>query len=112
MTGQGAVLHALRQWAQWYSVTAMSLWVMYVGDVVFLCCAAVWLLQVSKGFAVAMQSLAANQTARGVADRMLKAEKAKGAHMNSSLNSKDKLLHDLQAQVRCALCALAVCSDR
>lgn len=57
------------------------------------------LLQISKGFSVAMQSLAANQTARAVADRLLKAEKAKGAHMNSSLNSKDKLLHDLQAQV-------------
>lgn len=47
-----------------------------------------------------MQSLMANQTARGVSDRLLKAERAKGAHMNSSLNSKDKLLHDLQAQVR------------
>lgn len=60
-------------------------------------------LQISKGFAVAMQSLAAYQTARGVSDRLLKAEKAKGAHMNSSLNSKDKLLHDLQAQVRGAV---------
>lgn len=46
-----------------------------------------------------MQGAMANQTARGVADRLLKAEKAKGAHMNSSLNSKDRLLHDLQAQV-------------
>jgi hypothetical protein len=79
----------------------MFFWVSHVGDVVLLCCAAVCLLQISKGFAVAMQSLAAHQTARGVADRLLKAEKAKGAHMNSSLNSKDKLLHDLQAQVRC-----------
>lgn len=59
-------------------------------------------LQVSKGFAVAMQSLAANQTARGMSDRLLKAEKAKGAHMDSSLNSKDRLLHDLQAQVHTA----------
>lgn len=59
-------------------------------------------LQVSKGFAIAMQSLVANQTARGVSDQLLKAEKAKGAHMNSSLNSKDRLLHELQAQVRTA----------
>jgi hypothetical protein len=56
-------------------------------------------MQLSKGFAVAMQGAMANQTARGVSDRLLKAEKAKGAHMNSSLNSKDRLLHDLQAQV-------------
>jgi hypothetical protein len=61
------------------------------------CCVSA--VQLSKGFAVAMQGAMANQTARGVADRLLKAEKAKGAHMNSSLNSKDRLLHDLQAQV-------------
>ncbi len=60
-------------------------------------------MQISKGFAVAMQSLMANQTARALSDKLLKAEKAKGAHMNSSLNSKDKLLHDLQAQVRMAI---------
>ena len=64
-----------------------------------LCCAAL-LPQISKGFAVAMQSLMANQTARALSGRLLQAEKAKGAHMNSSLNSKDRLLHDLQAQVR------------
>lgn len=57
-------------------------------------------VQISKGFAVAMQSQMANQTARGVTDRLLKAERAKGAHMNSSLDSKDRLLHDLQARVR------------
>lgn len=66
---------------------------------ILLWCAAL-LLQISKGFAVAMQSLMANQTARALSDRLLQAEKAKGAHMNSSLNSKDRLLHDLQAQVR------------
>lgn len=77
--------------------------------------------QISKGFAVAMQSLMANQTARALSDKLLKAEKTKGAHMNSSLNSKDKLLHDLQAQVRnditpvltcCRTAALLVATSR
>jgi hypothetical protein len=55
--------------------------------------------QLSKGFAVAMKALMANQAARGVSDRLLQAERAKGAHMHGSLTGKDKLLHDLQAQV-------------
>jgi len=73
------------------------------------CVSAARLHQMSKGFAVAMQSLMANQTARGVSDRLLQAERAKGAHMNSSLNSKDKLLHDLQAQVRLMSLELKAC---
>lgn len=55
--------------------------------------------QISKGLAVSMTAVWANQTARRVCDRQLAAERSRGAHMHSSLASKDVLLHDLQARV-------------
>lgn len=56
-------------------------------------------VQVSKGFSVAMQSLQAQQTARGVSRRLLEAERRKGAHLGSSLEGKDARLHHLDAMV-------------
>jgi hypothetical protein len=57
-------------------------------------------LQVSKGFAVAMSSLWAQQSARQLLLRLLAAERSKGAHLGSSLEGKDARLHDLDATVR------------
>jgi hypothetical protein len=55
--------------------------------------------QVSKGFAVALQSLTAQQTGRQVLRTALVAERRQRAHMSSSLEGKDARLHDLDAQV-------------
>jgi hypothetical protein len=55
--------------------------------------------QVSKGFAVSMLSLWAQQSARQLLLRLLAAERSKGAHLGSSLEGKDARLHDLDATV-------------
>eukprot|EP00775_Hariotina_reticulata_P005684 gene5684-5922_t len=56
--------------------------------------------EVSKGFAVAMQSLTAQQTGRRVLHTALVAERRQRAHMSSSLEGRDARLHDLDAQVQ------------
>lgn len=56
-------------------------------------------MQVSKGLSVVMPSLWAQQTGRGVLQRLLQAERKKGAHLGSSLEGKDARLHDLDATV-------------
>lgn len=57
------------------------------------------LVQASKGLSVALQSLWAQQTGRGVLRKLLEAERKKGAHLGSSLEGKDARLHDLDATV-------------
>lgn len=64
------------------------------------CCLALCNLQVSKGFAVSIRSLWAQQSARQLLLRQLAAERSKGAHLGSSLEGKDARLHDLDATVR------------
>ncbi|WIA27986.1 hypothetical protein OEZ86_010576 [Tetradesmus obliquus] len=56
--------------------------------------------EVSKGFAVAMLSLRAQQSARQLLLRLLAAERSKGIHLGSSLEGKDARLHDLDATVQ------------
>lgn len=55
--------------------------------------------QMSKGFAVSVRSLWARQCSRQLLQRLLSAERAKGAHLGSSLEGKDARLHDLDATV-------------
>jgi hypothetical protein len=57
---------------------------------------------------VALHAALDNQAARRLSDRLLAAERTKGAHMNSSLAGKDTLLHDLQARVRAVVAGASV----
>lgn len=66
--------------------------------------------EVSKGFALAMLSLRAQQAGRGVLAAALAAERRKHAHLGDSLHDRDARLRDMAAQVR-RQCMRAACAD-
>lgn len=55
--------------------------------------------QVSKGFAVSIQSLWANQTARALLAKHLTAERVKTEQLTSMLETRDSQIHDQEGQV-------------